>query len=179
MHNGQSDRRDHRLWRRGDRCNRRSCRDARADGRVAGHGARPPECRRTSPFAWTPGRLRLPRGRPRCAPVRILALHRTRDDDRHGRKTTRRSRVIPRAAITSLTTTFAVGMVLLIAAVLAIPGSIAKTKSRRPTPLRTDHHQQRQHDLLPSDHRRGLCSRVRLHDDKSGAHGARIVLPRS
>jgi amino acid transporter len=37
------------------------------------------------------------------------------------------SRVIPKAAITSLTTTFAVGMVLLIAAVLAIPGSIAKT----------------------------------------------------
>ena len=37
------------------------------------------------------------------------------------------SRVIPRAAVTSLTTTFAVGMVLLIAAVSAIPGSIAKT----------------------------------------------------
>jgi amino acid transporter len=37
------------------------------------------------------------------------------------------SRVIPRAAITSLSTTFAVGMVLLIAVVLAIPGSIAKT----------------------------------------------------
>jgi amino acid transporter len=37
------------------------------------------------------------------------------------------SRVIPRASITSLSTTFAVGMVLLIAAVIAIPGSIAKT----------------------------------------------------
>jgi amino acid transporter len=37
------------------------------------------------------------------------------------------SKVIPRASITSLTTTFAVGMVLLIAAVIAIPGSIAKT----------------------------------------------------
>lgn len=37
------------------------------------------------------------------------------------------SRVIPRASITSLTTTFAVGMVFLIAAVIAIPGSIAKT----------------------------------------------------
>jgi len=37
------------------------------------------------------------------------------------------SRVIPRAAVTSLTTTFAVGMVFLIAAVIAIPGSIGKT----------------------------------------------------
>jgi amino acid transporter len=37
------------------------------------------------------------------------------------------SRVTPRAGITSLTITFAAGMVVLIAAVLAIPGSIAKT----------------------------------------------------
>lgn len=51
-------------------------------------------------------------------------------------ETKQASRVIPRAAITSLTTTFAVGMVLLIAAVLAIPGSIAKTVASA-NPLQT------------------------------------------